>query len=722
MPPDPDHATIIFSQDQRPPLESGDYTIKARQDLSGPVTAQFCAPDRVFHVKGVRFTLPPPTVSAMFPPANACGDFAHALPHVVLTEPTLPWQRDPDAQVGASLRGENASDPWLALILVHEGDVAPHPLDQAVPILNLTQRQLRHPAADTFFPNLDQEVTDDDDAICQAVDLEFALFNKVAPSREDLACLTHVRTVTGAAMARKARRDARPDRTRPDLVGQDGVENGCFAVVIGNRLPIEGVRSRVHLVSLEGYGPYLRSPKSVPFPVHTEKVRLTLLAEWTFMASAEDAGRFAALLEHVRLATPNTLQLPVPGPVSTRIKPILADGHVPLQHTLRTGDGTVSWYRGPLLPYRLEPDRILSPSTASTSDTLLHYDAETGLFDASYAAAWQLGRLLALQSRDFSTTVYAWREGELRKAVAASARMAHRAAFGTAHSGTAHCADDRPRNALRNVLSTTLRRALGFAPAAAGRSAPALPDPLPSAMTRWLGALATLKAVPFDYLVPDATMLPPESLRFFQLDANWIANLLDGALGIGRTSAARQRHDAAAMPSIRAAIAAARPGNPAAASVISGFLLRSTVVKGWPALEVRAFGKAGQGDALTVLRLDRLAPDLLFCLLEGDRVIAELELREPSEGMHFGVDLVGQQGEEKISKILRDPDTGLLTSKSVTASLPADGRIDIANLFGVIGNALEATPFTSAEFALQMTEGVAQVLFRSGPSAPGADA
>ena len=35
-------------------------------------------------------------------------------------------------------------------------------------------------------------------------------------------------------------------------------------------------------------------------------------------------------------------------------------------------------------------------------------DAETGLMDQSYAAAWQLGRLLALSSASFANALSAW--------------------------------------------------------------------------------------------------------------------------------------------------------------------------------------------------------------------------------------------------------------------------------------------------------------------------
>ena len=59
--------------------------------------------------------------------------------------------------------------------------------------------------------------------------------------------------------------------------------------------------------------------------------------------------------------------------------------------------------------------------------------------------------------------------------------------------------------------------------------------PVPGDVAAWLHDLAVLKGVPFGYLVPDNAMLPPESIRFFVLDPNWINALLEGAASIGRS-------------------------------------------------------------------------------------------------------------------------------------------------------------------------------------------
>ena len=82
-------------------------------------------------------------------------------------------------------------------------------------------------------------------------------------------------------------------------------------------------------------------------------------------------------------------------------------GYTGLNHELRGGGRTVSWYRGPLLPSAKRGRVLKGPVTSP--DAVTRFDPETGLLDMSYAAAWQLGRLLALQDKAFATALYLWK-------------------------------------------------------------------------------------------------------------------------------------------------------------------------------------------------------------------------------------------------------------------------------------------------------------------------
>src|SRR5262249_47202406 len=162
--------------------------------------------------------------------------------------------------------------------------------------------------------------------------------------------------------------------------------------------------------------------------------------------------------------------------------------------------------------------------------------------------------------------------------------------------------------------------------------------PVPPAVAAWLKNLAKLIGLPFGYLVPDEAMLPPESMRLFHVDPNWVNGLIEGACSIGRASSAELHFDSVLVEKLYAA------ANPPA--VMTGFLLRSAVVDGWPGLEVTAYEKDNK-QPTSVVRMEQLAPSLLLYMVEG--VIATIDIHEPAEGLHFGVDL--NAGEKKLRYI-----------------------------------------------------------------------
>jgi hypothetical protein len=155
-------------------------------------------------------------------------------------------------------------------------------------------------------------------------------------------------------------------------------------------------------------------------------------------------------------------------------------------------------------------------------------------------------------------------------------------------------------------------------------------------------------------------MLPPESIRFFYVDMNWVDALIDGAFSIGRNltqnasagGPSRLNVDKAVSPALHAQALAgvaelrARAFGlaPPAVSLkaISGFLLRSSVVVSCPGIGVYCYDSAG--GPLTMLRFERLGPtaDTLICLVDGD--LARAEIHEPPESLHYGIDQYAAMG------------------------------------------------------------------------------
>jgi hypothetical protein len=100
--------------------------------------------------------------------------------------------------------------------------------------------------------------------------------------------------------------------------------------------------------------------------------------------------------------------------------------------------------------------------------------------------------------------------------------------------------------------------------------------------------------------------------------------------------------------------------------------------------------------------------------------LAQVAIHEPPEALHFGVDDM----DGKFSKGLRYPTAGPGQTPgdpfpTGIDSLPFRDRnrrvLDIAGLAAQMKMLLPSGTFTSAEFALQMIEGVERVLFAPAP-------
>lgn len=202
---------------------------------------------------------------------------------------------------------------------------------------------------------------------------------------------------------------------------------------------------------------------------------------------------------------------------------------------------------------------------------------------------------------------------------------------------------------------------------------------VPRELRRFMARLRLLHGVPFNYLVPDAEMLPIETIRFFYIDRAWTDALVQGALSIGTISSADRAQLEAVYPHIRDEVDTAERyvREPSAekklagdGGSITGFILRSRLVSGWPNLHVRAYSRdllpddaltiAAESDPsrLKVLRLERLAPAVLLVLFDG--VPAVVHIEEPRQGIQFGVRLAdGAQRGQHVAKVqVRDCNTG----------------------------------------------------------------
>ncbi|WP_141585205.1 hypothetical protein [Actinomadura sp. WMMA1423] len=719
----PAERLVTFVENQAPAVKAGEYTIIARQSTNQDDRPPF-EYTRRFAVAGERFAIDPAELDAVFPPDLAVGELSGVLPHVLLSRRTLPWER-------GSVAGRPEA-PWLAVLLV-DAEQAPVPVRRTAADLvpdgtMITVAGSGETGTGTLPPRfascpglnrLDYGEAPDD--ACMTIDLSTESFSSVAPSAADLPLLAHIRET--------------------DTVDTHDTAEGssAVAVVVGNRVPRDGAAARAYLVSLENMGPLLPDDDGRPSPgldgIRT--VRLITYRWWTFTPDAHQAASFAELLDAVN-AVPDgqdgplsSLQVPFTGPRPTRAEVrqalnaqaagdltaadaltlthnAFALGYVPLVHRLRRGGRTLSWYRGPLVPL---------PATATVStpipcpDAVSRYDPQTGMFDVSYAAAWQIGLLLALQNRGYALALYNWRR---RLAVQAAAQVEH--------------------DAIEQALGDAFPSVLG---ARAARLAATADDRPPDEVVNWLAKLALLDGVPFNYLVPDERMLPPESLRVFHLDRAWIDALIDGAFSVGRITSADTALDAVRQSSMRTLVHGRRrlvrrnprPTPPSAetgavsedsgSTEITGFLVRSAAVAGWPAAAAAGWADIERRIPVELLRSVRLGDDVLLVLFDG--VVRAVALHEPPGQLHCGVEGAPGAHTTTLREVTGDrpghqydPPEGVAPvptradQRTIQAAACAAGMKNILNTRFAQG----LSRFTSAEFALEMVQGVVEVEFR----------
>lgn len=512
----PEPGKVVFYDKCPPPLLAGEYKLQLSQqmtDAGTSIDAGASAGKKLparkkfpFKITGPRFTLQPDEIHAAYPPPNSDGPFEARLPCVVLKRRTLPWERK-----SGQLNGEKL--PWLALLLFEEKEVKllDPPDCTAGGVLN-HKPFLWHAGGNLWPPNqlADTMGQQELDKPCLGVEVSKDKFDEVAPTKNELRLLTHVRQV---------------NTQDKELLGQD--KDGWFAVVVGNRLPVSGKKYVACLVSLEeqagilptshevlttpratGLGfvvsaelayrsavknylrdvqagtvqpavnisagsaehpmailrRYMGEPSSVSNRAaahvaaagdaadvvheHTgdevsvtgevtlmpgqfgfnvtdnvvvipkPTVRLICLARWTFQCVGK--GDFQGLMESLPESggigmlgmqpdqTTNADTTPL-----SKYRVAIDSGHVPLKHLTRAGELKTSFYRGAFTPVGVK--RNLNEGPYHDADQARRVDPLTGLENIGYAAAFEIGRLMALADARFALELLKWRRSGHRR-------------------------------------------------------------------------------------------------------------------------------------------------------------------------------------------------------------------------------------------------------------------------------------------------------------------
>lgn len=640
---------IQFYDNFVPRLHDGRYTVSVSQQAIGASTETFTASQK-FAVNGPRFAIDANLVQACSPPNAHSGKFEEQLPHIVLKKRSLPWERylnpnDPnapwmgvillDAGDGAratavisgggvhsvsvvdpgagyqiapavSFQGGGGSGAEAFATLSADGRVTgikvtnPGSGYSAAPVVKLgsTSNAASATVADLLTPGddasgapiaaprltLDPDFDKSTDP-CQIIDIPVGVFTQVVPiydpanGKDELQFAAHVRQVD----------------TSDKSVDGTAVANGWYAVMIAKRFPrARGgapTRQIAHLVSFEGFADRMTGS---PDWQGAAMVRLCSLANWTFTCLPDPGETFAELMRDLRDTEDHSqylLRPPYRQPTATLAdtpadaRQTLDLGYLPMPYQTLQGEYSFAFYRGPLAP--VVPPRFDDDPPLGSASAAVVYNDQWGIFDMSYAVAFQTGRLMALSDRAFAGTVLQWRHAGHRLTNLLAARVSPQQASLLAVEPSGRVARARALLAGGAVSDQMMRWLTGdltrqVAPklraSAARASAAALPQGFSSEaavaapgavigalratladpamqnliqslsgwdassgsftdsrlryICEWLAELALLDQIPFNNLVPSAAMLPQGSIRFFYVDRNIVNALIDGAMSV----------------------------------------------------------------------------------------------------------------------------------------------------------------------------------------------
>jgi hypothetical protein len=649
-----------------PNLVAGKYRVDVTQDVKhGADSIQKVQQKMYFGVDAARFTLNADDIYSVYPPANTTGQYNNQLPHIVFNRRTLPWERTIDGKIP----NIDLPIPWMALLLLNEDDMKSLKIEQTklADVLDSGQSDpITRPQIGGFESPLDLKLMEWEvlDQKCLTIDLSQEQYLKYLPNKKDLTYLAHSKIVT-------------IDHKDPNGIGDVVDSKGYFSVIVGTRIVQKNQTYTAVVVSLEGHEGYLDKRQN------TEgSIRMVVLANWSFIC--EGTETFETLLKKIQVKS-LTLQSSLPS--GHVLEKYINNGYVPMRHQMRNGAKNISWYRGAFVPNKgdLASTNFIK---FSCSDTALYYDEGTGFLDISISAAWELGKIMALNNQEFTKAMVAWNNDPVKSSGEIAPQTIKKAQL------IQWLNDKKIDDSLSNNRDLTQSY-----------------KPFPDVVKTYLNSIARLEGVQLSYIIPNLKLIctdqgNPDTLTLFYIDPRWIFALLDGAVSLSRelrTDTKTQVEDI--MKEIYGT------------DVVTGFLLHSKLVSGWRGVEIKALGE--NNELLTTkLRFERITPNIFLGIFQGK--INEIIVTQPYEGLHFGLKESGLDGNTYIKNV-KSADgskSGEVTIEKKTSDnadryiLKEKEVIFVENMVSELKKQTSATEFTSAEYAYQMIDSPIKASFQ----------
>lgn len=579
----------------KPGLEAGLHKVAVTQDIDANGQPMKLESPQQFNVIAPRFTLPAGSVHSTYPPPGR-ADHVETLPHIVLMDPHLPWERTASKQSPLPEDHKRNKVPWLAVVVFTQEELqlgAPL-LDQNTGIFRETQDMKWPVVQDTTLAvnmtigniwktkNTTTPIAGDKDdqelvkAQTDVIFLKSELFtslvttynddgepvkNQTVPDVSRYKYLSHVRNVNTTGMAEACLTD------------------GLFSIVVSHRVgPLAITQPTpvvVHLISIEGV-----ENMTLPLSAENQFVALSSLYSWTYTclppSSLNVLEMFRGLgstLDVLRAPKSIIQGLQSRGAEAQRVAERLTDGYSLVKYYTQSGEETVALTRSPFTPTTI-PHPLADWRLLSTFGTDLQiFDQVAGVMDITYSSAWQLGKTLALADQTFGaalarvrtlvydrgmnnakaealTKVGAYQtRAQTLKSLSRSIQTLNGLPQGDLLKGEGKMLDRWRRPAVVPLDLSFGSPVVDFQKHAGGvmqtlsRTADGEGKEFYNEINapystdwmivfKWVLDKMNLVGVPAHYLITDPSHLPRESLRFFHIDANWVDALVDGALSV----------------------------------------------------------------------------------------------------------------------------------------------------------------------------------------------
>lgn len=636
------HEEIGIAPSHIPTVASGKYEIKA--GLYNNLTF-VQDQDIVFYVEGYTYTIPQNEILAVYPPMEHTGDFAGTFPHIQFRRSTLPWEFDCQAEGKRTpyiflvlLKDNELASGAFEIVETHTNQLRdsleeanePKPLK----ILHaLKDNNGILPSVDLLSQLAHVRVQEHD----ELKDLNLPRETSVVIGHRMVEPDTKYRALVCYYSAEVIIKEK--EQYQLNNSGGKNEYLGTNTCVVLSEWSFESISADLYQIDTDRLKNH---PDFITFQNDLENSEVLTLEELKSKANPELLKLISINETYLKAREERWTKLPEPRsvhdfermeeahfqegnnyileylkyngknlkgylydlklePFKTKINidnnavnKLVEVAKVPLEHRLKAGGKIVSWYQGPFTNWNYSfnlsdmPGRKGWVNIPDHQDYLNLFSDDTKMYDVTYAAAWQLGRLMIMNDHKVLQELKKWKnELELHHLVQEQNQYSH----------------------LPNLTT----------------QAPDLPDLLAD----YVAEMIKFRNFPVYYLLPHPDLSTQESIKYFKIDNSWILAFLYGIFSAGPKLSIADFEDYVL-------------NNKTLHQVFDytktyyGILLQSQTIKNWPHLVVELDGNT---DFHYITGIN----DTMRLYITGQK-FSDIQIYLKNENAHFGQDYSPQTG------------------------------------------------------------------------------